>query len=114
MKNIRASKQLNKAKTKFSLYFLAILKEGAYIERQIMIVNGKEVVSYRIQKDLPITETRPYKNTIYGQVNFEAVKKLKAQGFKIREAKLKSYASGQTEQFFFSDYLVPMFNYSTN
>lgn len=114
MENIRASKQLNKSKTKFRYYFFALLKEGAYIERQTMIVNGKDVVSYQLKKDLHVSDKRPYKNTIYGQMNFEAVKQFKSKGFKVREAKLKCYAGGQTEQFFFSDYSKPMFNYSTN
>ena len=114
MENNRASKKLNKNKTKFRLYFFALLKEGAYIERQIMIISGREVVSYQLKKDLHQTEERPYKNTIYGQLNFEAVKQFKSKGFKIREAKLKCYAGGQTEQFFFSDYQQPMFNYSIN
>jgi hypothetical protein len=113
MKNIKASKQLNKSQTKWTFYFLALLKEGAYIERQIKIVNNKEVVAYTLQKDLTITETRKFSNIIYGQLNFEAVKQFIKKGFKVRENKLKAYCGGQTDQFFFSDYQQPMFNFST-
>jgi len=114
MENIKASRQLNKATTKFKFYFFALLKEGAYIEKQTMIVNNKEVVSYQLKKDFAVTESNSFKNTIYGQLNFEAVKQFTKNGFKVRENKLKCYAGGQTEQFFFSDYQKPMFNYSTN
>lgn len=114
MKNIKASKQLNKSKTKWNYYFLALLKEGAFIERQTLIINDKEVVSYALKKDFAITESRKFCNVIYGQLNFEAVKQFKSKGFKVRENKLKSHYGGQTEQFFFSDYQKPMFNFSTN
>jgi hypothetical protein len=114
MKNIRASKQLNKAQTKFSYYFFALLKEGAYIEKQTMIIKSKEVVSYQLKKDLTVTKERPFSSTIYGQLNYAAVKQFVKKGFKVRENKLKAFASGQTEQYFFSDYQNPMFNYSTN
>lgn len=113
MYNVKSSKQLNKKSTKWRYYFFALLKEGAYIERQIMIINGKEVVSYQLKKDLHVSDQRPCKNYIYGQLNFEAVKEFKSKGFKVREAKLKCFAGGQTEQFFFTDYSKPMFNYST-
>ena len=114
MKNIKASRQLNKSQTKWNFYFLALLKEGAYIERQTIIVNNKEVIAYTLQKDFAITENRKFSNIIYGQLNFEAVKQFVKKGFKVREKKLKSHYGGQTDQFFFSDYKKPMFNFSTN
>ncbi len=113
MRNIKASRQLNKLQTKWTFYFLALLKEGAYIQRQTIFVNNKEVVTYTLQKDFAITENRKFSNIIYGQLNFEAVKQFIKKGFKVRENKLKAHYGGQTDQFFFSDYQKPMFNFST-
>lgn len=110
MENIKAAKHLDKTtKTSFKNYFLAILKEGAYIERCVMIINGSEVVAYTLKKDLPPTSI--IVNRIYGQLNFEAVKAFLKKGYKMREAKLKRSCSGDTRSYFFSDYKQPMFNY---
>jgi hypothetical protein len=111
MENIKASKQLNKAQTKWKFYFLALLKEGAYIEKQTMIINQKEVVAYSLKKDLHVTPEKPFKNIIYGQMNFKLAQQMIKKGFKVRENKIKAYCGGQTEQFFFSDYQKPMFNH---
>ena len=112
MNNIRASKQLGKESTKFNYYFLAVLKEGAYIERQTVIVNNKEVIAYTLKKDLHATVERKNTSIIYGQLNFEAVKQFKNKGFNIRNNNQKTYVGGQTEHYFFSDYQKGMFNFS--
>jgi hypothetical protein len=113
MKNINSIRQINKPHTKWIFYFMALLKEGAYIKKQTYVVDNKEVVSYEIVKDFHPIKGRYFSNIIYCNCNYEAVKKLLKIGFKMRTIKGKSYLGGQTSQLFFSDYSKPQIKYNT-
>jgi len=114
MQNIKAIKQFNKVHSKWLFYFYALLKEGAYIKKQTMVVDNKDVVSYEVIKDFHPIKGRYYSNTIYCNCNHEAVKKLLKIGFKMREIKNKAYIGGQTSQLFFTDYSKPQIKYNTS
>lgn len=103
--NVKASSQLNREKTTYKNWFLALLKEGYFIQSQTCILNnGTEVKMYRLQKDIPKG------GIIKGYINYAAVKMLQKKGFKVREVKQKCWYSGNAQELFFTDYKNPSIN----
>lgn len=103
--NVKASSQLNREKTTYKNWFLALLKEGYFIQSQTCILeNGKEVKMHRLQKDIPRGAI------IKGHLNYAAAKMLQKKGFKIREIKQKSWYCGNAQELFFTDYKNPSIN----
>lgn len=106
MKNVKAIRRIS-GKSTTKEFFLAILKEGFYIQRSNAEYNlDKKVVTYEIKKDLHGGNSRNY-----GYVNYECVKELQKLGFKVLKNQRTVYWLNKNVDFLlFTDYKKPMWN----